>query len=185
MEIFSVPLLFLLPPFILGVSGGLCAKRLISAVLTGFLVGLLTTVIVASLFWVVDGETLLRFLACLILASLLGSLFAYKSRPLLSERRSRQLAAVLCILGAIVFAGVFLPPLQESHELVRRPTCLGNLKQIGLALEIYADKSRSVAARKWGQGSRLPAANWHARQNEWTEHISLPKGCGSPRCADW
>jgi prepilin-type N-terminal cleavage/methylation domain-containing protein len=53
-----------------------------------------------------------------------------------------ELLVVVAIIG--VLAGILLPALAKAKEKAHRITCVSNLKQVGLAIQMYADDNENT-----------------------------------------
>ena len=68
-----------------------------------------------------------------------------------------ELLVVIAIIGILI--GLLLPAVQAAREAARRSSCSNNLKQIGLALQLYYDNKQSFP---WGAGGTGTYWSWSA-----------------------
>ena len=71
------------------------------------------------------------------------------------RRRAFTLTELLVAIGAIgALAGMLLPMLGAARESARRTKCMGNLRQFGLATDMYREDSRDWYPPVWAGRTR-------------------------------
>jgi prepilin-type N-terminal cleavage/methylation domain-containing protein/prepilin-type processing-associated H-X9-DG protein len=106
------------------------------------------------------------------------------------KRRNFTLIELLVVIAIIaVLAAMLLPVLHKAKQLGKKIQCLSNLKQMGIAMSMYAEDNASRAPYKMCWWSRLlpyagtPNANYDDKSINWCpagiqEHWPSPGGFG-------
>ncbi|MCP4454924.1 MAG: prepilin-type N-terminal cleavage/methylation domain-containing protein, partial [Planctomycetes bacterium] len=78
-----------------------------------------------------------------------------------------ELLVVIAIIAVLM--GILMPALQSAREQGQRASCLGNMRQLGLAWTMYADENEGKivhgnAGDAWGA---YDPVNGHAKEEPW------------------
>jgi prepilin-type N-terminal cleavage/methylation domain-containing protein/prepilin-type processing-associated H-X9-DG protein len=103
------------------------------------------------------------------------------------ERRGRRAFTLMELLAVIaliaVLAGLLLPALSKSKASAQRLRCVSNLRQLGLAAQLYWDESGGNAFRYRGaatNGGDLYWFGWLARGGEGQRAFDVTQGALYP-----
>ncbi len=93
-----------------------------------------------------------------------------KRRQIVNRQKGFTLIELLVVIAIIaVLMGILMPALQSAREQGQRASCLGNMRQLGLAWTMYADENdgrivHGNAGDAWGA---YDPVNGHAKEEPW------------------